>query len=304
MKRVHRDCFLGSDAVSFLITHGFSDTRADAVVFGQTMINKNFIKHASDPKRRFCDAYMYYRFADDESEASVLAPSNGGNGRGVYYGQGGCKFSFAPHTAHNSYVLDIALAEEVERAVAGASVESRAHAFAKLRARIREEAANDGSDWILTQHTEVNQVSLNVYERARPKGDFKNVRLTGLVAQSPKSFVEGLLDLTRRGQWDSMFSDGVVVEAVELGESPCVFCSDSAAAGGAASPPSAADNHVKMLLQQAEISGSHRPTVVRATDNVISFLNTVDVAGGNYYLTPCYLCIQWVCNVCSFKSCY
>lgn len=287
MKRVHRDCFLGSDAVSFLITHGFSDTRADAVEFGQNMINKNFFKHASDPKRRFCDAYIYYRFADDEPEACILAPSNGGNGRGVYYGQGGCKFSFAPHTAHNSYVLDIALAEEVERAVAGASIESRAHAFAKLRARIREEAANDASDWILTQHTEVNQVPLNVYERARPKGDFKNVRMTGLVPQNPKCFVEGLLDLSHRGQWDSMFSDGVVVEAVELGEPPCIFVSESAAAGGPASPPSDADSHVKIMLQQTDNSGSKSPAAMRATDNVNSFLNTVDVAGGNNLLGFC-----------------
>jgi hypothetical protein len=97
------------------------------------MMDKKIIKHATDPRRKFCDAYMYFRFMDDDDEASVLAPSNAGNGNGTYFsypcclfifsffllkgvhlGAGGCKFSFSPHTAHNSYVLDIALAEEVE----------------------------------------------------------------------------------------------------------------------------------------------------------------------------------------------
>lgn len=30
MRRVHRDCFLGSDAVDFLVTHGFADSRGNA----------------------------------------------------------------------------------------------------------------------------------------------------------------------------------------------------------------------------------------------------------------------------------
>jgi hypothetical protein len=156
MKRVHRDCFLGSDAVTFLITQGLADTRVDAVKIGQSMIAKKLIKHVYDSRRKFCDAYVYFRFAEDDTESSVLAPSNAGNGLGIHPGQGGCKFSFAPHTAHNSYVLDIALAEEVERAVAGASIESRARAFAKLRARVREEAENDSPDWVLSQSTEVS----------------------------------------------------------------------------------------------------------------------------------------------------
>ena len=31
MKRVHRDCFIGSDAVEFLVAQGFADTREQAV---------------------------------------------------------------------------------------------------------------------------------------------------------------------------------------------------------------------------------------------------------------------------------
>jgi hypothetical protein len=70
----------------------------------------------------------------------VLSTSRAGNGSGVTLGHGGCKWSFAPHTAHNSYVLDIALAEEIERAVAGPSIEARKMAIDKLRSRVREQA--------------------------------------------------------------------------------------------------------------------------------------------------------------------
>lgn len=52
-------------------------------------------------------------------------------------------------------VVDIGLAEELERAVAGASVEARLHALKKLRARVKEQAEPDAPDWLLSQSTEV-----------------------------------------------------------------------------------------------------------------------------------------------------
>jgi hypothetical protein len=50
---------------------------------------------------------------------------------------------------------DIGLAEELERAVAGASVEARLHALKKLRARVKEQAEPDAPDWLLSQSTQV-----------------------------------------------------------------------------------------------------------------------------------------------------
>lgn len=106
-------------------------------------------------------------------------------------GHGGCKWSFCPHTAHNSYVLDIALAEEIERAVAGASVEARLHAISKLRTRVREQAESDAPDWNLTQTTTVNKTVISVFQRKRPRGDWKNIKMTGMVGESPVGFVKG-----------------------------------------------------------------------------------------------------------------
>lgn len=219
MKRVHRDCFIGSDAVEFLVTQGFADTREQAVQVGRKMVARKLIRHVTD-SQAFRDAYLYYRFAEDDAEGSSLSPKEAGNGAGIFLGQGGCRWSFCPHTAHNSYVLDIALAEEIERAVAGASIEARARAVGKLRARIREEAEPDAPDWSLLNTTEVNKVRVSVFQRKRPRGDFKNVKITGMVPESPKKFIGGIMGFDRRKQWESMFEDGVIVEAIDIGEPP------------------------------------------------------------------------------------
>lgn len=118
MKRIHRDCFIASEAVDFLVKQGLADSRKNAVDIGKKMAEKKLIRSITD-SQKFSDSYHYYRFADDDLDSSVLAKSKAGNGTGVNLGQGGCKWSFCPHTAHNSYILDIALAEEIERAVAG-----------------------------------------------------------------------------------------------------------------------------------------------------------------------------------------
>ena len=128
----------------------------------------------------------------------MLAASNAGNGpiSADSIGAGGCRWSFCPHTAHNSYVLDVALAEEIERAVAGASVDSRALAVNKLRQRVREAAATDAPDWNLCNTTALSPDSrtvISVYQRTRPRGDWKNVKMTGVAAESARGFIKGML---------------------------------------------------------------------------------------------------------------
>lgn len=135
------------------------------------MANKKLFRNITD-SRKFSDSLHYYRFADDDIEAiSCLSTFNAGNGPSLQLGHGGCRWSFAPHTAHNSYVLDIALAEEIERAVAGASIEARTLAINKLRNRIREQASPDALNWDLSQTTEVNNTLISVYHRKRPRGN-------------------------------------------------------------------------------------------------------------------------------------
>lgn len=279
MKQIHRDCFLGSDAVTFMVEQGFADSRAAAVILGQSMMEKKLLKHVVDSRRKFRDAYMYYRFTEDDNDNSVLSQTNAGNGADIHLGQSGCKFSFAPHTAHNSFVLDVALAEELERVVAGASIEARANTFAKLRERVREQASPDAENWVLCQSTEFNKVSVNVYERIRPRGDFKNVRMTGVVGQTPKSFIAGMMDFSRRSLWDSMFEDGVMVESINLGAD--LVLSD--AAPGTTIPNSPRSN--KLPNASDAENPTRENTAGRGEDDIDSFLETVDLAGSKLLFT-------------------
>jgi hypothetical protein len=185
MKRIHHSCFIGSSAVDFMVQSGLADSRKEAIGLGQKMLEKKLFRHVND-SYSFRDAYLYYRFAEDEDTAESigrarLATSMAGNGQGTYIGEGGCKFSFSPHTAHNSYVMDIALAQEIERAVAGPrylynaffeskyrisnkdryffiipSLDVRMQAVGKLRARVKEQAGSDAADWQLSESTDVN----------------------------------------------------------------------------------------------------------------------------------------------------
>jgi hypothetical protein len=295
MKTVYRDCFLGSDAIDFLVTQGLVETRQEAVEMCNKMISKKLLRHISD-STSFKDGYNYYIFAEDNSESALLANCNAGNGNGIHYGKGGCKWSFAPHTAHNSYVLDIALAEEIERAVAGASVEARALAISKLRQRVREQASVDAPDWNLVQSSEVNGVNICVYNRSRPRGDLQNTKMTGKIAESPRECIRGIMNFERRRQWERMFEDGVVVEPIDIGERyPAPIFADDATVqeGNGATPndpddllagipyaPAPSGHAPKFLnLPDTPAAPASQPAFARKTDDVVTFLQTVDLTG-------------------------
>lgn len=293
MKTIYRDCFLGSDAIDFLVTQGLVDTRQDAIEMCTRMIQKKLLRHISD-SQTFKDGYSYYIFAEDYAESALLANCNAGNGNGIHYGQGGCKWSFAPHTAHNSYVLDISLAEEIERAVAGASVEARALAISKLRQRVREQASLEAPDWNLVQSSEVNGVNICVYNRTRPRGDLQNTKMTGKIAESPRECIRGIINFERRRQWERMFEDGVVVEPIDIGErypAP-IFDDDTTANEGAGNfdpedilagipfAPAPSGLAPKFLnLPETAAPQTPQPALARKTDDVFAFLQTVDLNG-------------------------
>lgn len=280
MKRIHRDCFTGSDAVDFLVTQGFAESRKAAVEMGVKMNQKKILRNITD-SRKFSDSLHLYRFAEDDNEKALLAQANAGNGTGVIMGHGGCKWSFSPHTAHNSYVLDISLAEEIERAVAGASVEARALAINKLRNRIREQAENDAPNWDMTQTTDVNGTMINIYQRKRPRGDFKNVKMTGVVGDSPIGFIKSIMNFDKRRQWESMFEDGVIVEGIDLGEklSPLFLEEEKLSPKEKNKQPIPSTIAPQPLALPESVLKQQNPNIARATDDVYTFLQTVDLAG-------------------------
>ena len=65
MRRVYRDCFLGSDAVDFLVAHGLADNRPQAVQIGRKMCEKGLMRHVTDSSK-FKDAnHLYFRFSGE-----------------------------------------------------------------------------------------------------------------------------------------------------------------------------------------------------------------------------------------------
>ena len=161
-KRLHRSSFLANSAVDFLTARGFAASREEAVSIGRRMVKYGLIKHVTEGSK-FRDAYLYFRFQEDDE--GNLAPSNAGNGGSTFFGVGGSKFSFAPHTAHNSYILDISLAQEIEKSVASGDVESRRKTMERLRMRVRELAAANDGNWRLTKSQEVGGQPFNTYIR-------------------------------------------------------------------------------------------------------------------------------------------
>jgi hypothetical protein len=275
MKRVHQCCFVAHDAVDFLVEQGLAGSRDDAIIICRRMETQGMIKSVSGGK--FKDAKLDFRFVEDDAPDAVLSNTCAGNGDGVFYGQGGCKFNIAPHTAHNSFVLNIALAEELERAVAGASVESRVHAIGKLRQRVMQEASPSAPNWDLTESTTVNDTPLNTYRRKRPRGNFDNVKMTSTVGVSPKDFARAILNFDTRKDWESNFEDGVIVEAIDTGEISPFFVEKAAdgAAEGAPSVPVASSGPRPMPLPEAP---KQIPNLARQTDDVITYLSTIDIS--------------------------
>lgn len=161
--------------------------------------------------------------------------------------------------------------------MAGASVEARLHALKKLRARVKEQSEPDAPDWLLSQSTQVNNTMISVFQRKRPRGDWMNVKMTGMCGESPVGFVKGIMSFQKRKQWEGMFEDGVIVEGIETGEPPSVLLTDDADEStlGTTVPVAEEGSGLKPKLMPTELPKS----TVRKTDDVNTFLQTVDLAG-------------------------
>ena len=155
-----------------------------------------------------------------------------------------------------------------------------------FRERVREQAVPDAPDWQLSQSTEVNGVDVNVYERVRPRGDFKNVKMTGKIAECPKDCIRGIYNFEKRKQRERMFEDGVTVEAIDIGETnPFLEVEDKENSG------EDSDDILSGIPEARELSPSRfldlpdseqQPPLhkfARTTDDTSTFLQTVDTLG-------------------------
>ena len=103
----------------------------------------------------------------------------------------------------------------------------------------------------------------------------------------------GIMSFQKRKQWEGMFEDGVIVEGIETGEPPSQLLTEeteeTAAMLGTTTPamntPLGEGESVTPILAEMAIDGSGSSStaaavnVVRKTDDVNTFLQTVDLAG-------------------------
>ena len=66
LKRLFKCCFVGSEAVSLIVSSGWSSTRSGAVAIGEVLRKLGYIRHVTDG-HSFKDGFLYYRFFADEN---------------------------------------------------------------------------------------------------------------------------------------------------------------------------------------------------------------------------------------------
>jgi serine/threonine protein kinase len=222
MKRLHKCSFVGTTAVGFLVSSGIVPNRSKAVSLGRILQEKGYIRHVTD-QSKFKDAQVYFRFYKDEdaNHASLDEVSLGTWGQPGVSAEGKT-WGFAPHTAHNSLVLDFKFAEFLEAELHAPSVSRRAAALEQLRTRVREQVRPDCPGWeaqkpISRTDARGQFVRTKVWGRTRPRGNFTNLKTEGAIGVSPKEFMENFLDLNKRHQMDGeggAKTDGTIVEAL------------------------------------------------------------------------------------------
>jgi hypothetical protein len=107
----------------------------------------------------------------------------------------GKTWGFAPHTAHNSLVLDLTFAEYLEAELHAPSVSRRAAALQKLRERVREQVRPDCPGWEVQKSVSRTDakgkvVKTKVWSRERPRGHFTNYKTEAAIGVSPKEFMQ------------------------------------------------------------------------------------------------------------------
>ena len=60
MKRLFKCCFIGSEAVSLIVSSGYAPTRGQATSIGECLRKLGYIRHVTDG-HHFKDSFLYYR---------------------------------------------------------------------------------------------------------------------------------------------------------------------------------------------------------------------------------------------------
>ncbi|GMH76082.1 hypothetical protein TL16_g06966 [Triparma laevis f. inornata] len=75
LKRLFKCSFVGSEAISLIVSTGFSSTRHNAVQIGEILQKLGYIRHVTDG-HEFKDSFLYYRFYMDENNSYKKSQSH------------------------------------------------------------------------------------------------------------------------------------------------------------------------------------------------------------------------------------
>ena len=158
-KKVYRSCFVGSEAVSWMVREGYADTRGDAVEFGRRLVQLDVVKHVCDD-HDFKDRHLFYSFLVDERDGAGLSfrPSQGEE----------CSFRplslFAAVDAHVQArdeapptPFDIPATPLLRKYVTSEGPKTRLEP-----ARPSSPAAHEGPLWRFSSHVKANSLVLNM----------------------------------------------------------------------------------------------------------------------------------------------
>jgi hypothetical protein len=67
--KTYKQCFVGSEAVDYLVQSGATATREDAVLLGNAFIEMHLIEHVRRD-HPFKDEYLFYRFVGENERKS------------------------------------------------------------------------------------------------------------------------------------------------------------------------------------------------------------------------------------------
>jgi hypothetical protein len=68
--KTYKQCFVGSEAVDYLVHSGATSNREDAVVLGNAFLEMHLIEHVLRD-HPFKDEYLFYRFVGENERMSI-----------------------------------------------------------------------------------------------------------------------------------------------------------------------------------------------------------------------------------------
>ncbi|OQR88736.1 hypothetical protein ACHHYP_06665, partial [Achlya hypogyna] len=245
--RTHKLCFLGSEAVTWLVDNGFSATRAEAVELARNLMHAGLVRQVTSGNY-FEDKTILYRFLqDDGDELETKSQSSDGVKSLVDRLTGrrasvpamrslmlkknsfcpieslltatptdsvtcAASFAFPEHTFVHSIALTRPIVEQMHKAFASHDMRARENAVYGLRKQVLKAADTTDKNWMYIKNIQGHHGNdVRVFYR-NAAGGFQTFLTVGAIHVPPATFVEHFLDHEERVKMEAYYEAGQTVE--------------------------------------------------------------------------------------------